>query len=400
MKNASLAVICGLVCALPAFAQHKSSQAGGIVSGHVYCADTNAPARMATVVLQPAAALDAINPTQETQIASHGEAVETLLDGSFAIRHVTPGSYYVIASQVGYMSPVAPLYVPVKDSSVSQLNLVKKVLESLPRITVEPNLPAVVNVTIERGAAISGTVSYDDGSPATGVGLTLLVRQKDTWRHIPSNPFEKSSPYGRTDDRGQYRISGMPPGEYLLEAELNLMKAFYTIDEHGNTTGGQVSLASLAVYSGGKTRRADAAPITLTSGEERSGEDIQIPLSRLHTVRGNIIAAHDVHVLNGGRVSLLYPDDRSVAGQASLNGDEDGFTFSFVPEGDYILHEGASDVEYRDVPNARNSWPSSTTEAHTLRQYGAADQPIQVIGEITGLIVSVPDPPQPKLQNP
>src|SRR5579862_409764 len=93
MKNASLAVLCGLACALPACAQHKTNQAGGTVSGHVYCADTNAPARMATVVLQPASALDAIDPTQETQVASHGEAVETLLDGSFAIRHVAPGSY-------------------------------------------------------------------------------------------------------------------------------------------------------------------------------------------------------------------------------------------------------------------------------------------------------------------
>ena len=401
MKNAPLAVICCVAFALPAFAQHKPSQPGGIVSGHVYCADTNAPARMATVVLQPAAALDAIDPTKDTQIASHGEAVETLLDGSFVIRHVTPGSYYVIASQVGYMSPVAPLYVPAKNSSVSQLDLIRKVLESLPRVTVEPNVPAVVNVEIERGAAISGTVTYDDGSPATGVGLTLLVRQKDTWRGIPSNPFEKSSPYGRTDDRGQYRISGMPPGEYLLQADLELMKAFYTIDEHGNTTGGQSSVASLAIYPGGKTRRADAAPITLTSGEERRGEDIQIPLSKLHTVRGNIVAAHDGHVLNGGRVALLYPDDRSVAGEASLNADEDGFTFSFVPEGDYILHvEDASDVEYRDVPNAPNAWPPSTTEPHTLRHYGAADQPVQVLGETAGLIVSVPDPQQPKLQNP
>jgi hypothetical protein len=262
-------------------------------------------------------------------------------------------------------------------------------------------VPAVVNVTIERGAAISGTVSYDDGSPASGIVLSLLVRQKDSWRPIPSNPFEKSSPYAVADDRGQYRISGMPPGEYLLEAELNLMKAFYSIDGHGNTTGGQVSIASLAIYSGGKTRRRDAAPFTLTSGEERRGEDIQIPLSRLHTVRGNVVAAHDGHVLNGGELSLLYPDDRSVAGRASLNGDEDGFTFSFVPEGDYVLHvEGASDVEYRDAPNAPNSWPPSTTEAHTLRRYGAADQPVQVIGETTGLIVSVPDPPQPKVASP
>jgi len=148
-------------------------------------------------------------------------------------------------------------------------------------------------------------------------------------------------------------------------------------------------------------RAKDAAPFTITAGEERRGEDLQIPLSRLHTVRGNLVAAHDGHVVNGGKIWLLYADDKSVAGQTSLSSDDDGFTFSFVPEGDYILRvEEAADNEYRHMPNDSKSWSPPRTETRTLRRYGMAEQRVQVIGEMAGLIVTVPDAQQTKAQSP
>ena len=81
------------------------------VSGHVFCADTNAPARMATVVLEPSDVIESIKPGEQLQANFSGEAVETLLDGSFIIHNDTPGTYYVIASKQGYIYPVAPLYI-------------------------------------------------------------------------------------------------------------------------------------------------------------------------------------------------------------------------------------------------------------------------------------------------
>lgn len=232
---------------------------------------------MATVLLEPAAALEAITPGNEKRVASQGESFETLLDGSFSIRHVAPGSYYVIASQAGYAPPVAALYAPAPHASMTEAEVRRKVLESLPRITVEPNLPVTVNVTIERGAAISGTVSWDDGSPAAGIRVSLLVHWKDQWMNVPSNPFEKWSYSAETDDRGEYRMSGLPPGEYLLEGEISVSKSSYFVSDNGSAGMSTASLYSLAIYAGGKTRRKDAVPFTITSGEERRGEDIQIP---------------------------------------------------------------------------------------------------------------------------
>lgn len=66
--------------------------ATGSVTGHVYCADTNAPARMARVQLE--SVKDA-----EQRLASHpspssamlvGGSVQTALDGTFVISNVLP----------------------------------------------------------------------------------------------------------------------------------------------------------------------------------------------------------------------------------------------------------------------------------------------------------------------
>ena len=70
MRFALLAPFCFLASvAVPA----QQKPATTVVSGHVYCADTNAPARMASVLLEPAAALEAITPGTQKPVASDNE---------------------------------------------------------------------------------------------------------------------------------------------------------------------------------------------------------------------------------------------------------------------------------------------------------------------------------------
>ncbi len=398
MKFKWLIVVCCLSSVAAGSAQQESSDkplGANTVSGHVYCGDTNAPARMATVVLEPAKIVESISPGEEQHAVFSGEAVETLLDGSFVMQHVAPGTYYVIASQPGYVFPLAPLYVHGNTTSSSEDVSPMNILKSVPRISVEANLPVTVNVTIDRGAVVSGTVLYDDGSPASGIRLSMLIYRKGQWISPPSNPIVRTSFYGQSDDEGHYRISGLPGGDYMLEATLHISKTIYRVDDHGGTSVSMNDVYSLSTYSGGGTRRKDGTPFSVKTGEERSGQDIEIPLTKLHIVRGFIVSAHDGHSLNRGTLSLLSSDDKSVIGQTSLSKDDGAFTFSFVPEGDYILHvEDASDNEYRDVPNKSGSWPPTQTETRTIRRYGTVDQPIRVASELSGVTVAVPDLPQ------
>ena len=344
---------------------------------------------MASVILQPVDQIDALRPGDDKQISSHGEMTQTLLDGSFTISHVEPGHYYVIATQPGYVSPLASIYTtkPV----VTDTSGPKRPAITAPKITVQGSLPVGVNVTIERGAAVGGTVLYDDGSPAVGVRIAVLVRAKTDWMSLPSSPIANATYSAATDDQGHYRISGLPAGEYLLEGTLSLQGMYYKLGDSG-TSVGTWPIYSLSFYSHGSSRRKDGTPITITSGEELGGQDLEIPLSKLHTIRGNVLAARDGHILNGGRLALLYADDRTEAWHASVSKDDNTFTFAFVPEGDYILRADGVDNDYFEVPNTPDSWPLTHPESKLVRSYGTAESQIHVTGELIGITISAPDP--------
>jgi hypothetical protein len=137
-----------------------------------------------------------------------------------------------------------------------------------------------------------------------------------------------------------------------------------TYISHGSTStasyGGHSD--TLAIYSGSTPRLKDAAGFSVDLGEERAGEDLRIPIGKLHTIRGNIVSAHDGHVINAGRGRLSYTDDQSPVLPRRKSSEEDpGFTLNFVYEGDYILTSPISfDVDYELLPGPAFISPRNT----------------------------------------
>jgi hypothetical protein len=160
MRASILGVVCMLGTAAAAFAQRPAEDPTSTVSGRVFCSDTNAPARMATVVLEPVEAAEAMNSQGQRHYSFPGEQVQTLLDGSFTIssRHVEPGTYYVVASQSGYLSPFAATEDAPSESTSARPDGAKTPAVSAPRIIVQSGLPVTVNVTLGRGASVSRAV--------------------------------------------------------------------------------------------------------------------------------------------------------------------------------------------------------------------------------------------------
>lgn len=102
---------CGCAAQEPAKAD-KAKEATGGVTGHVLCGDTNLPARLASVLLQPAYEAVPVKPKRKPGDAVPEEdeprtpavsIAQTLLDGSHTINGVKPGKYYVIVEKVGYL---------------------------------------------------------------------------------------------------------------------------------------------------------------------------------------------------------------------------------------------------------------------------------------------------------
>jgi hypothetical protein len=388
-KSGLLVAAVGVFCCV-GFAQKPA--ATGMVTGHVTCADTNTPARLAVVVLRPVPA------AKTAHSAGPGKAVEarrvqTLLDGTFSIPNVAPGTYLVLASMAGYISPLAALGISDQDLLEPADELRKRIMERLPTVTVDGNGSASINISLERSAAVSGTIVYDDGSPAPGVEVKLRERKEGKWVPVHNVAGDgMGSGNSVTDDRGNFRITGLPAlKEAIVETDLSIQNSILSFSNGGFATFGGSSF-KLAFYSGSALRLGDAKPFQLTMGEERPGEDISIPLSKLHRVEGVLLSKRDGHVLNEGSVSLLFSDDRTELGGTVIGGGNENFEFPFVPEGDYVLKvNSAEDARFEEIPNSPGSVPPSWTKTIMVHEYGTTEMPLHVDGERTGVTVDVPE---------
>ena len=375
-----------------AFSQR--TQPTGTVTGHVFCADTHLPARLASVYLLPA-----VNPNtspvkvstiQDQPREAATDVLQTVLDGSFTIPNVHPGNYYVIAEQPGYLSPLAQLSrEALNHPDKATLALMAQLLTP---VTVAANKISTVQVSMLKGASVSGVVRFDDGSPSVGTTLSLL--HQDTsgkWVSFHDSLLHTGA---TTDDRGDFRISGLPAGKYLVKASLDTQNI--TTDEMFGGGSGMSSYTgySLSLFSGNATRPADAKPFDLSSGEDLALPDFEIPLSKLHSVTGTLLVGETGVPANAGKVALLYPDDKTELTSTSVSKDDNAFHFLYVPEGNYLLKvTNAKQVSRTEVPICDHCFPPTRTEEKTLHIFGDAQQPLVIANDITGLTVTIPPTP-------
>jgi hypothetical protein len=311
--------------------------------------------------------------------------VQTTLDGSFAIPNVAPGSYYVIVTAAGYLSP-HPHDEDSDDAKPQPPTSPPPV--TIPKVNVTSDQTANVDIRLERGSAVSGNIRYDDGSPATNVLVMLQRKSKDKWMPLPTGDYGAFAMPSSlmTDDLGHYRIGGLPDGEYLLTVTLVHADMMPARTRGSGLSGALRSV--LFVYSGDTMRKSDAVPFKLGPGEDRAGADITIPLSKLHSIGGVVTAASDGHVINSGHLTIEDPIDKESIVEAELDGDG-VFHLDGVPEGSYMLHiRDASDKQSQQVTVEGGM---KIYSEKTLHQYGDLEQSIKIEGDIPNLVLAVPE---------
>lgn len=377
----------------------------GSVTGRVLCADTQRPARLAGVKLVRIPTKDSITAAAEkksfTDGAPAGNPVETSLDGSYIIRNVKPGNYYVVVDKDGYLLPLNAF--SLKDLADTSDEARVRVAKSVHAIQVVADQVTREDVVIERGASVGGTVLYDDGSPAAGIGIMVLAKDKDgKWQPIKNSRYRTHFQFSTTDDLGHYRVTGLPPGEYATQANLALNDHEMTSMPMGNGTGNMMQVEmtktrfSLPLYSGDVFRKLQATGYNLGTGEVRAGSDLIFPLAKLHKVGGQVVAK-DGHAVNGGKVSLLYADDKSEMTEADIQYADSGFHLEFVPEGDFLMKvSGATDVTKFQVESASGVTPRFHEESKTIKTYGDAEQALLVKGDTSDVLIAVPEPARDK----
>lgn len=396
----SLVIGAALSSGLAAQQPAPASAPPGAVFGYVTCADTRLPARLALVMLQPVVPPPAPVAFTGRQIQEAAtKVVETLLDGSFRISGVAPGDYYVIAEEPGYISPLAQFSKETLSHPTTQM--LDQMAALLTPVTVTSSGLSRADVRLIKGAAIAGRVTFEDGMPETNSRVVLL--HKDATGHW-ANFYQRvlSSDKTITDDQGRFRIAGIPAGEYKMYAGLDVQDMFATDAFSWGHTQSAGSASSIQIFFGNGFRQQTAKVIKLTGGEDPSLGDIEIQMSKLHSISGTVVDVATGQIVNSGNVRLLDDAGNAVPTTAVV-GDDGSYHFAFVPEGTYTLilrggHQIIRESMTMNLPNlpAGVPQPIRTTERPgTL--YEDYSQPIIVHGDTSGVTIQLTaKPPAPK----
>src|SRR5207237_280815 len=120
-------------------------------------------------------------------------------DGHFQLTHVPAGRFYVTA--------VAPAFYNEVDGNGYG--------EGKPVTLTEGESVEEINLALRRGGVITGRLSDATGRPLIQERLTLYrIDPKGEKREHSTRNYNIM----QTDDRGVYRLYGLPPGRYLVSA--------------------------------------------------------------------------------------------------------------------------------------------------------------------------------------
>jgi hypothetical protein len=302
----------------------QSGPTRGSLTGTVLCDDPHGPARGANVYLQSPTAYrpGAVSPPEEVFGATTG------MDGSFIISRVAPGEYYVMVVYAGYISAREYVFPGALSPEVSRRT--EPVPSFVQRVKIVPGGRANITIQLERGASITGSVTYTDGAPVPYLALTPELK-------LANGEFaDMMVGASHTDSSGHYRIDGLPDGAYVLLGGIEgpMVPVF-----GGDKLGG----SGLIVFSGGGVRPSKARVVAVKAPHEYAGVDIAIPLVGVHEVSGSVTGP-DGHRLNHGTVRL-YPTGEPRFSLATPVKADGTFSFGRIPQDSYtVLLQDATDL--------------------------------------------------------
>jgi hypothetical protein len=179
-----------LIAATTSAAQQRDARqitvGTGEISGVLMSGDTSPhPVRRAIVSLSGAGMVDA-------------RSVVTDDDGRFVFDRLPAGTYSLTAKKAAYLPAEFGARRPARSGSP---------------IALAESERRVVSFTIFKGGAIAGTLRDETGRPVAGVAVAAVnARVLEYPQRLP-DPLPVV-----TNDRGEYRLFGLPPGEYVVAA--------------------------------------------------------------------------------------------------------------------------------------------------------------------------------------
>ncbi len=246
------------------------------LSGRVLAADSGRPVKRARIIA-----------------TGGGRPLATTTDdqGRYRIGSLPAATYNITASKAGYVDAIYGQRRALRGGTPVHL--------------ADGQQLADVDFKLPRGGVITGRLADEDGEPFARALVSVM-----RYQYVRGERQLIAAGADQTDDRGQYRVFGLPPGEYYVSATAGgvIDQIIRSVVEAATPPAGDPvdNVGYAPTYYPGAISASDATRVKLELGQEVAGIDFQVRLVTLGTVRG---------VVNGGNAMvLLVPEGGTPAG--------------------------------------------------------------------------------------
>jgi len=227
-----------------------SSPAGAaVVRGRVLASDTGRPLRRARVMVSG------------PELGREGRSTSTSLDGRYEISGLPAGRYTIRVTRSGYLPLQYGQRRPLEPGKPLQLTD-KQVIDR-------------VDFSMPRSSVISGQITDELADPVADVQVFAM---RSTYFQGRRRMIAVGPP-ARTDDAGEYRLTGLSPGSYFVMAAL---RETWTVAENGI----ERTMGYAPTYAPGTASLADARRVIVAVGQSAGNHNFALMPGAAASVSG------------------------------------------------------------------------------------------------------------------
>jgi protocatechuate 3,4-dioxygenase beta subunit len=311
-------------------------------------------------------AAETANPLRRVQVrlmASELRAprlATTDAEGRYVFRDLPAGRYTINASKPGYVSLQYGQRRPFEQGRPIEL--------------VDKQVVDKVDFSLPRGGVLTGRIVDEFGDPVSDVAVSAMQLRYMAGRRRPVNAGRQSV----TDDLGQFRIWGLPPGEYIVSATL---RSFNIVDAQMQTGATNEATGYAPTYYPGTGNVAEAQRVALTLGAEASVAEFALLPVRTAKITGTVVDAEGKPVREGfvslmqsqpigGGEGMMFFGGMGGGGRIGADG---SFTLSNVTPGEYALQARVRRTKPGEAPGPEFAMPGEGEMAMTTVNVAGED---------------------------